>query len=73
MTLRYCLESFYGMSVALSLRFLSKKYFFECCGSNLEMEQGTVVFTNVAVVNLGSKKLNHNNANESQTRGFSFG
>ena len=37
------------------------------------MEQGTVVFTNVAVVNLGSKKLNDNNANESQTRGFSFG
>ena len=30
------------------------------------MEQDTVVFTNVAVVNLGSKKLNHNNANESQ-------
>ena len=50
-----------------------KKNFFECCGSNLEMEQGTVVFTNVAVVNLGSKKLNHSNANESQTRGFSFG
>ena len=43
--------------------FVKKITSFECCASNLEIEQGTMVFTNVAVVNHGSKKLNHNNAN----------
>ena len=52
------------MSVALSLRFLYKKLLF----LNVVLliwrwNKGTMVFTNVAVVNLGSKKLNHNNAN----------